>query len=379
MGIEGGSIGSVNVGPAIGPSIRGISSGIEGGFGARGGPSLGGIRGGIADLEATVPLGRIGFSIVNEGPVIPEALNIMDIVAKPISPKILGEIVFKPSQPLVIQQAVVPSGTRQAMEVAAAAWEVPSLNAADAISVLEQPKVAIVPNIIPAQMPDHLAQPEPVVAPHVVPRAEPMVLSWVEPAPALQVSPSPLPQPLLQEQEVEEIVTEKITKENTGLVEEEGMVEERMYLEDEEASAQRRHEVKEAVGKTRAEADRLGLKKIAGWLVAKFLPSEHPGNRSQVVKEKGPDGSYQETVEAIASSGEFSSEEQAEKRLAEIVAEKKPVKNGKRGNPAKNEDVARVFKYHVVRPAVTHEIVVKRSETSLEDDPELAEVFGRAA
>lgn len=341
MGIEGGSIGSV---------------GIEGGFGARGGPSLGGIRGGIADLEATVPLGRIGFSIVNEGPVIPEALNTMAIVAKPMSS--------------VIQQAVVPSGTR--------------LNAIDATTSLRNPDVSVK---IATTFLDKLGTPRndnvPILAvePFILPQLEPAVVPLVASSQTLvlDVSPAPLPQPLLQEQEVEEIVTEKITKEDTGMVEEEEMVEERMYLEDKEASAQRRYEVKEAVGKAKAEADRLGLKKIAGWLVAKFLPAEHAGNRSQAVKEKGPDGSYQETVEAIAGAGQLESEEEAIEKFDKVVVAKKPVKYGENGTPVASEDVARVFKYHVVRPAVGHEIVIKRSETSLEDYPDLAEVFQKAA
>lgn len=364
MSVEGGSsAGAVGVGAAVsmGPSIRGISSGIEGGFGARGGLSLGGIRGGIADLEATVPLGRIGFSIVNEGPVIPEALNTMAIVAKPMSS--------------VIQQAE---------EVAAAAWAAPQLNATDAITSLRNPDVSVK---IATSFLDKLGTPRndnvPILAvePFILPQLEPAVVPLVASSQTLvlDVSPAPLPQPLLQEQEVEEIVTEKITKEHTGMVEEEEMVEERMYLEDKEASAQRRHEVKEAVGKAKAEADRLGLQKIAGWLVAKFLPAEHAGNRSQAVKEKGPDGSYQETVEAIAGAGQLESEEEAVEKFDRVVAAKKPVKYGENGTPVGSEDVARVFKYHVVRPAVTHEIVIKRSETSLEDDPELAEVFGRAA
>lgn len=161
-------------------------------------------------------------------------------------------------------------------------------------------------------------------------------------------------------------------------------------MEDEKASAVRRFEIKQAIKLA-------NLSTIVGSVVARFLPGEHAGNRSQALHEKGLDGSYEETVEAIASSGEFSSAEQAEKRFDEIVAEKKPVKNSKEGNPVANSVVARVFKYRAVKPPAAVEITRKRfvkkqvqvpvgqavvepePETSLEDYPELAEVFQKAA
>lgn len=204
-----------------------------------------------------------------------------------------------------------------------------------------------------------------------------------------------------KEQEVEEIIEQDKTVEDPKTsAKEEVLDDERFYLEDEQASAQRKYEIKKALGKAKIEADRLGLKKIAGWLVAKLMPPEHSGNRSQIVREKGPDGSYQETVEAIAAISEFTSEQQAEERSSEIVAEKIPVKRGKHGRRVSNKEIARVFKLHFVKP-VASEIAQKRivkkvvqilgqnqaqitvmeapgikSEGSLADYPKLAEVFG---
>ncbi|MBI2338049.1 hypothetical protein HYU95_02595 [Candidatus Daviesbacteria bacterium] len=222
-----------------------------------------------------------------------------------------------------------------------------------------------------------------------------------------QTEHAQLTQPKLEEQEIEEVITEIEVKQGQKetMVEEEE-AERKIYLEDEEVSAQRRQEIREAIIKARTEADRLGLKKITGWLVAKFLPAEHEGNRSQVVKKAGPDGSYQETVEAIAGIGELESAESAVRRFDGFVAEKKPVKRGKEGTPVEDKDVARVFKYRLVKPVgQAHQEVIKRvlkkkmlvsqpatalsvagekkeikTESSLEElNPFLPEVFQKAA
>lgn len=364
-----------------------------------GGSSAGAVGvGGIAALEATVPLARVElgrFSLDREGPVAPEALNTMAIVAKPIS--------------LVIQQA---------MDVAAAAWEAPQLNVPEVISeaesILAQARDRPVRPVLTETRPAVLTPIETIVHMYGISKAvvqnrpAPIAvpIDLVDVRPAIQTENTPLtqgvtrleiaPQPQ-QTEEQKEAVEEKLIKENfQEKLEEEEIKEKRWPVEDEEVAAQRRQEIRQAVIKAKTEADRLGLKKIAGWLVAKFLPAEHAGNRSQVVKEKGPDGSYRETVEAIAGAGQLESEQQAQERFNEIVAAKKPVKYGKNGTPVGSEDVARVFKYHVVKPAAsTYEIVTKRIkkkvpvpagqvaqtqtearvETSLEDYPDLAEVF----
>lgn len=201
------------------------------------------------------------------------------------------------------------------------------------------------------------------------------------------------PQIVLREEEIEKVVEEQVATKNQ--VAEEVGVETRTYLEDEEVSKTRRFEIKEAVTKAKVEANRLGLKKITGWLVAKFLPAEHLGNRSQVIKETGPDGSYQETKESIVLSGEFSSEYEAIAKGDEIVREKKPVRFGKEGKKVSIKDVARVFKNRMFKDAGNHVEVVKRilkkkvqvpeqlqpvkREKRIEDYPVLAEVFQKAA
>lgn len=208
------------------------------------------------------------------------------------------------------------------------------------------------------------------------------------------VEQSVVPQTAL-EKEIEEILVQEMVEQNPKEdYKEQEDRESRFYLEDGEAAAQRRHEIREAIIKAKLEAGRLGLKAIAGWLVAKFLPAEHPGNRSQIVKEIGPDGSLQETVDAIASVGDLRSEEEAVKRLNVIVAEKKPVKLGKEGLPVTIADVSRVLKYRIFKSVTAFEVVVKRvvkkknpapkdhqldhSETNLADFPQLAEVFDKA-
>lgn len=202
----------------------------------------------------------------------------------------------------------------------------------------------------------------------------------------------------------EKVLVEKKVEEPKDELTDEEETEKRLFLEDEKASAVRRFEIKQAIKLAFAKAKNAKLSTVVGSLVAGFLPGEHAGNRSSALREKGPDGSYEETVEAIASSGEFSSPEQAEKRFEEIVAEKKPIKNSKEGSPVAEETVARVFKYRAVKPPAAYEVAIKRitkkravaplqnpvatvvdknteakAETSLEDYPDLAEVFPKAA
>ncbi len=253
--------------------------------------------------------------------------------------------------------------------------------------------------------------PEAMIQPKVEPMiVEPMVMPWVLPQtrPAVEVqvasrpvqSASPAVSPALEVQEVEELVEEKKeVKDSKESTEEEEIMERFLYIEDKEVSMERKHEIRQAIIKARFEADRLGLKKIAGWLVAKFLPAEHAGVRSQVVKKTGPDGSYEDTVKEIAQTGELESEEDAIRRFDLVVAEKKPVKNGKEGKPVEMEDIARVFKYRIFKPAPVIEIVRSRvirkrtqaipvqasvAETRLEKsleelDPTLAGVFQKTA
>lgn len=347
MGIElGSAIG--NIAGSIGKAAPALAS-----FGEEMKAPIGNIVNegpvGLADLKATVPLGEIRFNEPLSVPnVLAEAESILAQARIPEPKEVFGEVIMPQVEPMVFPVAI------------------PVISPALDIQAGSQLKTESRVSAAPAQ------------------------------------SPAILPQPAPVEQEAEEkvkkIVKKKVKKqEPEERLEEDMETESRMYLEDEESSAQRRIEIWKAIVKARSEADRLGLKKIAGWLVAKFLPKEHAGNRSQVVKKTGPDGSYQETVEAITGAGEFESGEKAIERFEGIVAEKKPVKYGKAGIPVATKDVARVFKYRLIKPVQPHEEVVKRviqkkvsvpqlsvvppvaggkKETSLEElNPALAEVL----
>ncbi len=297
------------------------------------------------------------------------------------------------------------------------------LNAADAVSEAEsilaaaaKPKVGSVEappvfrealldvNLDP-QLPPVLFQAEKVAekawnkSDHVV--AEPVVLPAVEPklAPAQKESTStPKSGSLLQAypiretkehvEQVEEQMEVKSSQEPDQ--EEEVIKDQRRYVEDGEAAAQRRFEIRQAIAKAKTVAAHLSLKKIPGTLVALFLPAEHEGNRSQVVKQKGPDGSYQETVEAISLTGEFESEFQARERFDAIVAEKKPVRKAQVGKMVTLRELIRVFKYHLIKPVAVYQVWLKRiirkgavveeetkvqTGSSIEDYPELNSVF----
>jgi len=359
----------------------------------------GGSVGGVGVAGAAAPV------VVNEGPVSLSALegfrsmNISDInpidKGGTIAPQ--GEIVFRPSGFSVLEQAEA---------VAAKAWgenELPT--PAQAVSQAEAiiSEAVIVPLVLPITT--TIVEDNGFLAVNPSPKTEArvshQVARAVSPQPLLPASPaSRLGGPELQrgeqEQMVEEEVLEKVRVEDPVDELEEEEIEKRLFLEDEKASAVRKLEIKQAIKLAFASVKNTKLSTIVGSLVAGFLPGEHAGNRSSALKDKGPDGSYEETVEAIASSGEFSSPEQAEKRFEEIVAEKKPVKNAKEGSPVAEEDVARVFKFRAVKPPTAVEIFTKRvvkktvqvstgqslveskpetSETSLKDYPELVEVF----
>ncbi len=166
----------------------------------------------------------------------------------------------------------------------------------------------------------------------------------------------------LEEVELKEKLTEEaeILEDPKESLEDEETKEKRVYLEDEPVSSQRKYEFRHALTKAKEFVIRLGLKKIPAWLVAKFIPAEHEGNRSQIVKKTGPDGSYQETVEAIADSGDFETENIALQKFSKIVAEKKPVKIGNNGDPINPEHIRRVFKYHLLKQDQPEIEVVRR-------------------
>lgn len=297
---------------------------------------------------------------------------------------------------------VPPFVIQQAKTVAAAAWgekELPT--SAQAISqvesILSQAHVDLVQEVVPITIPNELEYPRPQVAVSPAWEVQSALQQKTESRVSIQTTTATPTLPALKKQEVEEIVTEKVIKKETGLIEEEEITKEkRLYLVDENALTQRIHEIRQAVNKARIEAKRLGLgESIDGSLIAKFMPAEHAGNRSRIVQPNGPDGSYEETKEAVRI-GQFYSEDQVE----DVVLENRPVKIGKDGKSVKNEDVWKVLKYRVFKRIPAHEVVISRvmkkksssgqnptqiqvreeskiepRETSLKDYPVLAEVF----
>lgn len=345
-------------------------------MGVEAGPS------GAVGLAGTVPVAVGEFStIVKEGPVSRGALENTMTIAK-FNP--IGEIVFKPSVPSVLEQA---------QAIAAAAWE----------------KSELTPQV-----------PQEVLLPVVLPRAEPLVAPRVEPAPALQTSPAPKtearvshqvsrvvsPQPLLKEKEMEEVVEEKIRVDEPkeSLDEQEEIIKkERFYLVDEPVLVQVQSEVDQAVEKGKEEAENLGLgKRIIGFIVAKFIPAQHEGNTGGAVKPHGFDGTIPARKEAIAARKEFSSKKEVEA----VVLENRPVSIGENGELASPQEIRTTFRDRYVKPHEALNIVERRitrkkkvlgflgqapisviakeeikpkPETSLEDYPELAEIFQQVA
>lgn len=418
MGIEGGSIGSVGIsaGIALAPSIgvgvmEGVASVSSGLAFSDFGPVMG-----ISDLGSIVNEGPVGLiGLENTMPYILDTGNINTF-------SLAEQIIAEPQAASVVEQAEI---------IAVGVWE----GGADLVSEVPdvfQTAFADI-NLDPDVNNTVLKQPEPQILDIlwnnqiteqaiVVPQTEPMIVPGVVLDPAIGIKPNPileeqalpsvssqpenrtsvhqatfevLEQSAPQQQEVEEEVLEVVKIENKEKELEEEELEINKFVEDEQASSVRKHEIREAVSKAKQEASRLGLKGIAGWLVAKFLPAEHSGNRSQIIKENGPDGSYTETIEAISGVGQLDPDI-AVKRFDLIVEEKKPVKLSKEGKVVGQIDLSRVFKYKIVKPAAaTYEIVTKRIkkkvpvpagqvvqpqtearvETSLEDYPDLAEVF----
>lgn len=340
-----------------------IESGIAGGIG-RAAPVAG------ASLESMFGP-KIG-SIMPEGGSLMGAKNLGTIdlnggTKMPGLSPVGGEILFQvPSVPNVIQQAETVAATVWGKsELSTPVQPILSAESIQAIAEVVEPRMIKEATYWFTDVPGpRVIKPAEVIMPKVEPMIVPIQTrteNRVSARPAVAPATAILPKPAPVEQEVEEIVEEKVKKQKPEeRLEETEEIESQMYLEDENASSQRRIEVREAVVKARVEADRLGLKNIAGWLVAKFLPGENEGNRSQVVRKTGPDGSYQETVEAITGAGEFETGEKAVERFDGIVAEKKPVKFGKSGNPVDNIDIARVFKYKLIKPIQVYEEVTKR-------------------
>lgn len=173
-----------------------------------------------------------------------------------------------------------------------------------------------------------------------------------------------------QNQEVESMVEALVPEERQveDIKEDEDVLElKKVYLEDEGVSETRRYELKEAIKKAFAQVIESGLDKITGALVAKFLPGDHEDNRSQIIKKKGPDGSYERILQEVAHSGDFYTEEQAQQVLDKILQTNRPVKLGKNNGDGPRvtiEEVRKVLRPNRVNPAVLEFVtrVVKKRQ-----------------
>lgn len=311
-----------------------------------------GSAGGVGFVGSAVEAGGfsapgIGIGIVNEGPVGAgfRLENTMPYIIGTSNP--IEQIAVEPSAPLVI---------REAESIAAAAWE-PEVSEPQISGPIWNGQITEQLLVIPQDLYFQPAPYQTIQEPAT--DIKPIISSQPENRTSVHQAVSQvLEQPQPQEQEVEEEVIEKVLIENKEKDLEEEELEVNKFVEDEQASSVRKHEIREAVSRAKKEVSRLGLKGIAGWLVAKFLPSEHTGNRSQIIKENGPDGSYTETIEAISEAGQLDPDV-AVKRFDLIVEEKKPVKLGKDGQKVEQQDLSRVFKYKLIKPSA-QEIIVKR-------------------
>lgn len=344
MSVEGGSIGSigaVSAGPSIGPSIGSISGrGFEG-------------RGGFSP------------SFVNEGPVAPAFLeNTMPLTLNKFNP--IGEIIFNPATSVLNQAEEVAAAAwensepvsviQQAEQVAEKAWEVWKPEGrmvqfkAEPIVPSEADRIQVI-RVLEATTQAGI---KPEVSKKWVVNALPVTQAQARPDSQAQTWTETIQQVVEQQEVIEE---EKNDQQLETSKKEQSREIRRRYVVDDKALSQIVVEVKAAVVKAKEVAVKLGIR-LTGLLVDKFLPGQHPGNESEVVKGKGPDGSIPERKEAIKAHGEFSSELEAENTAVRIAYEKPPVAIRPDGQPVSTEDIYRVYK----------------EESRIEDDPNLTNV-----
>ncbi len=287
----------------------------------------------------------------------------------------------------------------------------PELNPANVVaeaeSILAQAKI-LQPEVIPVPVREaFVPQVEPMIAPLTIPKIvefpKPQIvispalesvtgvqvktnnLTSVRPAAVLAV----LPQPALEEEVEEEVITKKEVAEQTIAEEKEEI--EKTELKD---------VVDESVLNTRIEefsnaAEIVGaeMEEIDGKRVVELVGTETAEKRSGLVKQRGPDGSREETIGAVASK-KFKSVKEAKEKIVVIITQKVRVKRARGGIAVGHEAVARVLKYFFVkaRPAEqTITRVTKKQQAQVVpvaapkvigpriEDLGLAEVFPKAA
>lgn len=314
-----------------------------------------------ANVESEVGIS----SIVNEGPLTREEVeNSMTLTLN--QPKLIGEIRFNPEQ--TQNESDIPEVFLEAFESpdskAKRIWE--ELKKQESLTP-EMTHRAYIIEVLQAQG----TQPETKAA---------NGHSYSLPQPGynyLQVEKA------IKKQEI--LFEKKTNKTPHVVVEERNEVKKKRFVLDERALGVVIVEISAAVRKAAALAHGLGIK-ITGSLIDRFLPGQHPGNESEAVKGKGPDGSIEERAEDIKNHGEFATDVEADSASIKVAEEKPPVKIREEGEgePVKDEDVYRVFQRHAVKPHVTELDLSERltatkveviTEPRIEDYPDLAEVF----
>lgn len=394
---------SLDIGPAFGvaPAMGNFGSSLvaEGsvnslvgfrpmGAGDTGVPDVGGVTGSLNELGSSVPAG-ISFL---------EDFRPMD--TNDINPDPGG--VFRPGE--IIFNAEPKSNTAA-----------PELDSADALAEaelilsearvgppqeqysLQETRVVAEPKIIReavywfADVPEpRVVRPAEVMAPHiepvVTPLAIPDILDFLKSQPVIspvlkpetktenatviqagsqtgienavteEAVPLVLEQPIAHEQEVEEVVTERVGAEQTDAVEEIAVPRKRRFVVDKLALAERLREIGSAVPKAKAEAGRLGYgNKIVGWILGKFISLAHSVHLSGVVRPEGPDGTLSIIRSSIKAKKEFSSVGE----VAEIALNNRPVSMEDDGEPVSDEEVRKVFNDRIVKPVNSATEIVK--------------------
>lgn len=351
MGVEGGSPGGVATAVSIGPAISSrpaISAGIETSLAVRFGPSV------TALFSAQIAEGPVGRSFLENtipfqpqfglGQPVPEVFQagLSDINLDPG----IKAIQAGPHLGGLLRGLPLPFEDHIPVTVRQPLFGLDEVIARPKSTTLSRPGI--------------LVEEKPILVTKA--RVQPQVESRAS-SELVQTIATPIP----QKQEVEELVEEKqlVDKQEEQEVNTKNSEEAEEFrlkiVEDELVSEQRRVEIKGAIKKAFEAAENLGLSTVVARIAAKFLPSEHEGNRGQIVKKKGPDGTLTDTVEAISTDDrEFNSRQEAEQALLPLVDQFRPAKRAKEGKTLSLEEVLRTFKHHLIKPKIAVEIIVQR-------------------
>lgn len=385
----GGAVGAgVSIGPAVSSRlvtraapVSGSSFGERSAFGAAlavARPIINEGPVGRSFLEKSVP-----FSVKSTRPLRGNDMAVPDLggifksatelkLTQPVkSFNRTGEIVFNPKRPSKVGSSL------NKVDVLAEVEAVLFQDRVNKQNPLEKTQKRVEPEIKPVELPNWQAvipKLKPKTAPIIVPiRVEyPKPKVVISPAlePAVQTGPqtragvatevrqATATQPVLEEQEVEETVTERVTKEQIDTVKEEETEESRLKnVVDEKVLNTRIKEFGIAVDVVGAVAEAVS-EDLDGGKIVKLVPAETRKSRSGLVKEQGPDGSRVETIEEVTSK-KFKSVKEAKEQIVAIIARKVPVKRAKEGVVVGYEAVVRVLKYFFVKAKPVEQMITR--------------------